>query len=320
MRTVLGDIDPGDLGRTDYHEHLFQVSPLLVGDELDDEKRSGAEAGSLFEAGLQAMVDATPMGLGRNPCALARISDQTGLRIVATTGVHREAHYGQDHWVRELTEQQLTDRFVAELTVGQPMSDGLTPSEIALAPRGAAVRAGILKAGISYWSWTAFEGRALAAVAAAHRVTGAPVMVHLEHGSAAHEVLDVLERDGVHSPSVVLAHVDRNPDAELLTELAERGAYLGCDGMARHRDWPDSALVELLVSLVESGMHERLLLGGDVARAGRYLAYGGMPGLRYLPDRFVPRVMRATSPAVVDQLLVHNPARWLAWSPTSQIA
>jgi 5-phospho-D-xylono-1,4-lactonase len=37
VRTVLGDIAPTDLGRTNYHEHLFQVTPLLAGDELDDE-------------------------------------------------------------------------------------------------------------------------------------------------------------------------------------------------------------------------------------------------------------------------------------------
>ncbi len=316
VRTVLGDIDPGDLGRTDYHEHLFQVSPLLVGDELDDEERSGAEAKSLYEAGMQSMVDATPMGLGRNPCGLARISELTGLRVVATTGLHREAHYGADHWVRELTEQQLVDRFVSELTVGQPINDGPSPGETARAPSGATVRAGLLKAGISYWSWTAFERRTLAAVATAHVATGAPVMVHLEHGSAAHEVLDVLAGDGVPPSSVVLAHMDRNPDAGLLIELASRGAYLGCDGMARHRDWPDSALIDLLVRLVESGMQRRLVLGGDVARAGRYLAYGGMPGLRYLPDRFVPRVLRATSSAVVDEILVRNPAGLLAWLPT----
>ena len=34
IRTVLGDIDPTTLGPTNYHEHLFQVSPLLRGDEL----------------------------------------------------------------------------------------------------------------------------------------------------------------------------------------------------------------------------------------------------------------------------------------------
>ena len=34
VRTVLGDIEPGELGPTDYHEHLFQVSPLLAKSSL----------------------------------------------------------------------------------------------------------------------------------------------------------------------------------------------------------------------------------------------------------------------------------------------
>ena len=92
VRTVLGDIAPALLGRVDYHEHLFQVSPLLPGDELDDEKASGEEAALLQASGFEAMVDATPFGVGRDASALARISASTGLHIVATTGRHREAH------------------------------------------------------------------------------------------------------------------------------------------------------------------------------------------------------------------------------------
>ncbi len=314
VRTVLGDIEPGALGRTDYHEHLFQASVLLPGDDLDDERRSTQEAAALCGAGLDAMVDATPIGLGRDPAALARASAATGLTIVATTGLHREAHYPAGHWVHEVTERDWTDRFVAELTRGQPAGEGTSPQQVALAPDGRPVRAGLLKAGISYWSWTHFERRTLACVAAAHSLTGAAVMVHLEHGSAAHQVLDVLASDGVPPARVVLAHVDRNPDPDLLAELATRGAYLGCDGMARHRDWPDSALVELLSSLVAAGATQRLLLGGDVARRSRYVAYGGMPGLQYLPDRFLPRVLRATSPDVVRTILVDNPARLLSWA------
>ncbi len=51
VRTVLGDIAPTDLGRTNYHEHLFQVTPLLAGDELDDEDCSSREAGLLQRSG-----------------------------------------------------------------------------------------------------------------------------------------------------------------------------------------------------------------------------------------------------------------------------
>ena len=62
-------------------------------------------------------------------------------------------------------------------------------------------------------------------------------MVHLEHGSAAFELLEVLASDGVRPEAVLLAHVDRNPDPGLHAELAAAGAYLGYDGFARTRDW-----------------------------------------------------------------------------------
>ncbi|MBA2695688.1 MAG: aryldialkylphosphatase, partial [Actinobacteria bacterium] len=93
IRTVLGDIPADVLGPTDYHEHLFQCSPLLPGEDLDDESASQAEAGDLRSSGATAMVEATPRGLGRDPAASARISAATGLHIVHVTGVHRQAHY-----------------------------------------------------------------------------------------------------------------------------------------------------------------------------------------------------------------------------------
>ena len=83
------------------------MSPLLPGDELDDEDASRGEAALLVGSGISAMVDATPTGLGRRPTALARISAGTGLQIVATTGAHREAHYGPDHWLTQLASAEL---------------------------------------------------------------------------------------------------------------------------------------------------------------------------------------------------------------------
>ena len=57
-------------------------------------------------------------------------------------------------------------------------------------------------------------------------------MVHLEHGSAAFELLEVLASDEVRPEAVLLAHIDRNPDPGVHPELAA-GAYLGYDGFAR---------------------------------------------------------------------------------------
>lgn len=301
VRTVLGDLPPGDLGATDYHEHLFQVTPMLPGDELDDEPASAAEAALLRSSGAAAMVEATPTGLGRRPEAVARVSSSSGLHVVHVTGAHREVHYPAGTPLLHDGVPALAARFRTDLLDGM---DG-TP-----------VRAGALKAGAGLWSLTPFERRVLDAVGALAAETGAPVMVHLEHGSAAHEVLDALAAQGCPADRVALAHVDRNPDAALHLEVAARGAYLGYDGAARHQRWPDSMLVDCLSAVVAGGGGTRLLLGGDVARRSRYVAYGGMPGLGYLFGRFVPRVRRAVGDQATDVILRDNPARWLSWEPS----
>jgi phosphotriesterase-related protein len=308
--TVLGAVPAADLGRTDYHEHLFQVSPLLPGDELDDETASGAEAASLRGSGVATMVDATPVGLGRRPEAVARISAGTGLRVVASTGAHREPHYGGGHWLLGLAEDALAERFRLDVSEGLSRVDAPDRGPLARGPEGGPIRAAVVKAGIGYWSISAFEHRVLAGVAACHRRTGAAVMVHLEHGSAAVEVLELLAGLGVPASAVALAHVDRNPDPGLHAELAAAGAYLGYDGFARTQRRPDSVIIDCLRAAVERGARERILLGGDVARRTRYRGYGGMPGMAYLGERVVPRLERETSPELVEAVLVTNPARW----------
>ena len=313
IRTALGDIASDDLGPTNYHEHLFQVSPLLSGDELDDEQLSGVEAASLHQAGIDAMVDATPTGLGRDPAGAARISARTGLQVVLTTGAHRRPHYVDDHWLTNLTVEQLGWRFTNDLIDGLPAVDqpeGQTP---AAAPNGGPIRAGMLKAGIGYWEIGPFERGVIEAISVAHVATNAPVMIHLEYGSAAFEVLALLGDGGVAANRVVLAHADRNPDAGLHRELAATGAYLGYDGMARHRNWPDSDLIGL-IERVAAASPDRIVLGGDVARRTRYVAYGGMPGLAYLPQRFLPRLEAAVGDDIVATIMVENPRRLLDWA------
>jgi len=312
IRTVLGDIDPSELGRLNYHEHLFQKSPLLPGDDLDNEDASGKEAKALRLSGFDAMVDATPLGLGRRPAAISRISETSGLSVAMTTGLHRREHYGSGHPLLDFSSDQLAAAFVKDLTVGA-IEPWAGTAEGPGDTRGSFPMAGVLKAGAGYWRIDDHTARALDAVASAHMATGAPVMVHLENGTAAFEVLGVLERAGVSPSRVALAHMDRNPDAGLHCELAATGAYLGYAGAARARDRPDSALIECLEKTIDGGGGDNILLGGDVARSSRYRAYGGMPGLRYLADRFLPRVVAVIGEGCMDRILRVNGARWLVW-------
>src|SRR3954462_3598991 len=106
IRTVLGDIEPSALGRCDAHEHLTLASPLLAGEELDTPVE---DARVLAAAGVQAVVEWTPLGLGRDLDALRGASREAGIHIVASTGLHRDAHYPADHWARR--ETNLADLF-----------------------------------------------------------------------------------------------------------------------------------------------------------------------------------------------------------------
>lgn len=157
----------------------------------------------------------------------------------------------------------------------------------------------------------------LAAAAAAQRLTGTAIVCHLEMGTAAHEVVDLFAAHGVAPERLALAHADRNPDPGLHAELTSGGVYLGYDGMARTKYWPDSTILDCLLHTAEQGRADRLLLGGDVARRSSFRSYGGLPGLDYLPRVFAPRVAAAGSPDLLDQILIDNPAALLTFPARS---
>ncbi|MBE1484436.1 putative metal-dependent phosphotriesterase family hydrolase [Plantactinospora soyae] len=90
--------------------------------------------------------------------------------------------------------------------------------------------------------------------------------------------------------------------------------------MARRRERPDSALIELIEAVCAQGMIEHLLLGGDVARRSQTVGYGDMPGMAYLPNRFLPRLRTRLGLNVVRWILLDAPAGVLAGAPTGRKA
>jgi 5-phospho-D-xylono-1,4-lactonase len=296
VRTIRGDIAPAALGRCDAHEHLFLVTPAQPGDELDDVQRAIAEARTLREVGAQAFVEWTPIGLGRDLAGLARVSDETGLHVVAATGLHRELHYPADDPLREETVEALAGRFAAEIEASE-------------------LPCGIVKVGASYHRLTRFERKAFEAAASAHGQTRAPVCVHTEHGTMGLGIVELLGSLGVPADSVVLGHVDRNPDAGEHAETAAAGAWLQLDGPGRTKYWPDSTILALIAELAERGHADRLLLGGDTGRASMFRAYGGGPGLDYVFRRFKPRLERELGLELSERIFVENPAKAFALVP-----
>jgi len=293
VRTVRGDIDPAALGPCDAHEHLFLVTPAQPGDELCDVEKAIAEARTLADAGASALVDWTPIGVGRDLDGLARVSEATGLHIVGATGLHREVHYRADDPLRAASADDLASRFEADLRE----------------------RCGIVKLGASYHRVTPFEATAFEAAAAAHARTRAPVCVHTEHGTMGLALVERLGALGVAASSIVLAHLDRNPDAGEHADTAAAGAWLQLDGPGRTKYWPDSTILTLIGDLAERGHAGRLLLGGDTGRASSMRAYGGGPGLDYVFACFKPRLERELGDELSNRIFVENPARAFAFDP-----
>jgi predicted metal-dependent phosphotriesterase family hydrolase len=291
IRTIRGDIAPTELGPCDAHEHLFLVTPAQPGDVYSDVSKGIQEAQTLRAAGARALVDWTPIGLGRDLDGLSAVSEATGLHIVAATGLHRDVHYAADDPLRDETDDGLADRFAAELE-----------------------RCGIIKVGAGYHSLSPFEAKAFVAAAAAHGRVGAPVCVHTEHGTMGLAIVERLRELRVRPERVILAHVDRNPDPGEHAETADTGAWLQLDGPGRAKYWPDSTILALIAELAERGHADRLLLGGDTGRRSMLRAYGGGPGLDYVFARFKPRLERELGGELSDQIFVGNPARAFAFT------
>ena len=304
VMTVRGLVGASALGVVDAHDHLFLRTPALPGDEFDDLEPAIAEATDARDSGLRTIVDMTPIGLGRRPDLLRAVADATGLHVVGATGYHRDAHYPDGHWVYEASVDTLADRVLRDLQSGMHPADWAYP-DAALDP----ACAGAIKAGASYHRASPAERRRLEACAIGSVRGGVPVLVHTEIGTFGHEIVDLLTGFGMAADRIILAHLDRNPDAELHIDIAARGVYLEYDTMGRTKYRPDSDLLDLIERLVAAGHGDRLLLGQDIGRRSMLRAYGGGPGMRYLMERFVPRVRSRIGDGATDAILVANPAR-----------
>ncbi|MGW3965424.1 phosphotriesterase family protein [Amycolatopsis sp. NPDC005003] len=302
VRTVLGDIDPAELGVTNSHDHLFFASKLLPGQELDDPV-AAAHTLLEFEArGGNALVQWTPYGLTRRTRELAWMAEEIGVHVVAATGLHRAEHYAPVILGRVIDD--LVKEFVADLTEGTQPAD--LPDEPRTGPR-----AGLVKVAGAFHTIDSHARLTMTAAAVAHEETGAPIAVHLELGTAGLETVELLcGKLDVSPDKVILGHLNRNPDPQLHREIAETGVFLGFDGPSRANHATDLRLFDGLQALVEAGHGGQILLGGDTTTA----AARNQPGAAYLLTTLAPRLAKLLGGDVVTAMLVANPARAFATS------
>ncbi|MEW1926556.1 phosphotriesterase [Streptomyces sp. NPDC088360] len=296
VRTALGDITPAELGICDAHDHLFLTSPQLPGQELDSVASAAREIAAYRAAGGESLIQWTPHGMGRRAGDLPELSRTSGIRIVAATGLHQSQHYTPESLAR-LRAEGLADVFLRELTQG-------------IADTG--VRAGLIKVAGGFHGLDAHARWTMEAAAEAHRGTGAPIAVHLELGTGALDVLDLLcGKLGVPPDRLILGHLNRSPDLAIHHQAAAAGAYLAFDGPSRANHATDWRMPEAVQTLTEAGFADQLLLGGDTTTAGARAVNGG-PGMPYLLRRVRPGLELAVGEVVVERMLTRNPGRAFA--------
>ncbi len=347
--TVLGPIEPDQLGLTMMHEHVFldlrdttflpPSEPTLRQFEhekvdisflwllrrrpmglcrdnavLSDEAVAIRELEHFTREGGKTLVDCTMPGIGRDPRALKRVARATGLNIVQGTGAYVElAHPG---WVESESVDELAARFASEVT------DGIGDTGVRAGIIGEIGTSGVARGSrTKRGDFTPAEEKVLRAAGRASVATGAAVSVHLDpRGQGAFAVCDVLTAEGVSPDRIVMCHMDAHPDLEYHLAIAEKGVYVEYDHFGReyyaahmNRAYTsDTRRIELLAAMLEAGHESRLLLSQDVCLKIDLRAYGGV-GYAHIVGELLPDFRRAgVTERQLQLMLTENPRRVLS--------
>jgi 5-phospho-D-xylono-1,4-lactonase len=269
--TVLGPVNPLDMGITDAHNHIWinsvpgsapnspvlnQTSEILA--ELEDYRRLGGGG----------QIDCQPGGCGRNGVKLVELSRLSGINIVASTGFHRRCYYSVDTPLFSFSAEAACDYFLDEIKNGLVETRNLTkqvfPGQIKIA----------VESSLSMSSMALLEAAAYVC-----RLSGLAIQMHTERGTDAEAFLEFFINQGVSPLRLIFCHMDKRPDFCLHAEIARAGVMLEYDTFFRSKYEPEKYLWPLILEIVEVGLNNSLALATDMADAYMWSRIGKGSGL-----------------------------------------
>ncbi|KAK2895137.1 phosphotriesterase-related protein [Channa argus] len=340
-QSVLGLLDPDQLGRTLTHEHLsmsfeFNYFPPPQGDEAVAENpfqmqhmhwlrqnpytcmenlRLNEEISAVREellayrkAGGGTIVENSNTGLDRDVKTLKQLAKETGVHIIAGAGFYEGSTHSEA--TKKMSVEKLTDIIVSEVLHGADGTD---------------ICCGVIGEIASGWPITESEKKVLKATAHAQAQLGCPVIIHPGRSPAApFEIVRILQEAGGDISKTVMSHLDRTifDEGELL-EFAKLGSYLEYDLFGTELlnytfnpevDMPsDSQRVKILAFLVKEGYEDNIVISHDIHTKHRLTKYGGH-GYSHILKNIVPKLLtRGLSQHQVDKILIDNPKCWLTF-------
>ncbi|MFD0485548.1 phosphotriesterase [Kineococcus sp. GCM10028916] len=300
LHTTLGPLGAQDVGLILPHEHLFV--DFRPADSPGFAQADPAEFASVVEpllaraaaAGVTALVECTPPGLGRRVDLVLDVSRRTGVPVVVATGVYREPWVPE--WVYDASDDELEAWMHRELTEGVDDSG---------------VLAGFIKISAAEDGIRAVEERVVRAAARAAARTGALVGSHTTNGVVVLGQIDLAVAEGLAPERFLSIHTQTITDPGVRQAIVDRGAWIEFDDVGQG---DDARTLGLVLDSLEAGQAGRVLLSHDAGWFDPALAGGGTPRpFTDLTGSFLPALRAAGVAAeVVDDLCVRNPFRAFA--------
>ena len=214
IETVQGAVDPGELGTTLIHEHV-RFRDEAVAENWPGRYDGDAELAAALEAvnaakghGVRTIVDPTAMFGGRDVRFMKRVADETGVRIVACTGIYTYDYL--PHYFENRSEDMIAEHFVDDIEQGVAGHghQGRVPQ--VRRRRGGRHRA--------------TSRRSTARCARASLRTGAPIMAHSRPASnTGPRQVEIFLEEGVAPEKIQIAHMRRQPRPRLHRGAARQG-------------------------------------------------------------------------------------------------
>jgi phosphotriesterase-related protein len=295
--TTLGWKSADQLGMVLPHEHVFV--DLRTWDQLGYSEADPAAVVALMgpeverarAAGVTAIVESSPIGVGRRADIDRAVSEATGFPLVVPTGIYREPWIPP--WAHEASEDELHEWMVREL------DDEIT---------GTGVRAGWIKLSAGDDGLTPTETKILRAAARAANATGCVIGSHTIKGRVVRDQLDIIEAAGVTPDRFIWIHTQAEADVEMHLEIARRGAWIEYDAIGSD-EFADAFFVERIERVLDAGLGGRLLLSQDRGMYDPAQRGGGTPRpYTYLSETFLPKLRTAgLQEAEIRRLTQANP-------------
>jgi len=314
VQTVQGAVDAAKLGLVLAHEHV-RFRDEAVSAQWPERYDEQAELDAALEAvaaakakGVETIVDATAMFGGRDVRFMKRVADQTGVRIVACTGIYSYDYL--PHYFENRDIDAMADHFVDDIERGIQGTD---------------IKAAFLKCAADEAGVTDNVEKIHRAVARASVRTGAPIMAHsMPAVATGPRQVEIFADEGVDLSRVQIAHCGDTEDIDYIEGLLASGVYVGLDRYGLEMFLPIDKRNATTAELLRRGHAERLIISQDYCAtidwypAAAKEVFEGQGAIRnwsmsLVFDEVVPalRELNVMDDATFNTIFVENPRRWL---------